>query len=43
MEFKSNDFKMFINTLWCENVDDYDFLKFENVIPLKIYLGYVCF
>ncbi len=22
MEFKSNDFKMFINTLWYDNVND---------------------
>jgi hypothetical protein len=38
MEFKADVFKMFINTLWYENVDDYDF-KLENVLPLKIYLG----
>jgi hypothetical protein len=34
---------MFINTLWYDNVDDYDFLKLKNVLPLKIYLGYVFF
>jgi hypothetical protein len=26
MKFKSNDFKIFINTLCYNNVDDYDFL-----------------
>jgi hypothetical protein len=30
---------MFISTLWYEIVDDYDFLKLENVLPLKIYVG----
>jgi hypothetical protein len=30
---------MFINTLWYENVDDYDFFRLENVLPLKIYLS----
>jgi hypothetical protein len=25
MEFRSNDLKMFISTLWDDNVDDYDF------------------
>jgi hypothetical protein len=30
---------MIISTLSYENVDDYDFLKLENVFPLKIYLG----
>jgi len=30
---------MFNSTLWYDNVDDYDFLKLENVFPLKIYLG----
>jgi hypothetical protein len=39
MEFRSYDFKMFITTLWYENVDDYDFFRLENVLPLKIYLG----
>jgi len=39
MEFRSYDFKMFINTLWYDNVDDYDFLKLKTVLPLKIYLG----
>jgi ubiquinone/menaquinone biosynthesis C-methylase UbiE len=38
VEFRSNDFKMFIGTLWYENVDDYDFLRLENVLPLKIHL-----
>ncbi len=33
MEFRSNDFEMFIGTLWYENVDDYDFLGLENVLP----------
>jgi hypothetical protein len=39
MEFKLNDLKMFINTLWYDNVNDYDYLKLKNVLPLKIYLG----
>ncbi len=39
VEFKSNDLKMFINTLWYDNVNDYDCLKLKNVLPLKIYLG----
>ncbi len=39
VEFRSNDFKMFINTLWYDNVDNYDFLKLKNVFPLKIYMG----
>jgi len=30
---------MLISTLWYENVDDYDFFKLENVLPLKIYMG----
>jgi hypothetical protein len=38
MEFKSDVFKMFINTIWYDNVDDYDFSKLKNVLPLKIYL-----
>jgi hypothetical protein len=25
-EFRSNDLKMFIDTLWYDNVDEYDFL-----------------
>jgi hypothetical protein len=39
VEFRSNDLKMFIGTLWYENVDDYDFLRLENVLPLNIHLG----
>jgi len=39
MEFRLDDFTMFINTLWCDNVDDYDFFKLKNVLPLNIYLG----
>jgi hypothetical protein len=39
MEFRLDDFTMLINTLWYDNVDDYDFLKLKNVLPLKIYLG----
>jgi hypothetical protein len=43
MESRSYDFKMFINTLWNDNdnVDDYDydFLRFKNILALKIYLG----
>jgi len=34
---------MFINTLWHDNVYDYDFLKLKNVLPLKIYLGLIFF
>ncbi len=36
MDFRQNDLKMFISTLWYENVDDYDFLRLENVLSLKI-------
>ncbi len=39
MEFRLYDFEMFISTLWYENVDDCDFFKLENVLPLKMYLG----
>jgi hypothetical protein len=37
MEFGLNDLKMFISTLWYDNVDDYDFFRLENVLPLKVY------
>ncbi len=30
---------MFISTLCYDNVDDYDFFRLKNVLPLKIYLG----
>jgi hypothetical protein len=43
VEFKLNDLKMFIGTLWYDNVDDYDFFKLKNVLPLKIYLGEMFF
>jgi len=39
MEFISDDFKMFINTLWYDNVNDYDFFRLKNVLPFKIQLG----
>jgi hypothetical protein len=39
MEYKSTDLNTFISTLWYDNVDDYDFLKLIDVLPLKIYLG----
>jgi hypothetical protein len=39
MEFKLNDLKMFINTLWYDNVDDYDYFRLKFFLPLKIYLG----
>jgi hypothetical protein len=39
MEFKLDDLKMVINTLWYDNVDDYDFFRMKNVFQLKIYLG----
>jgi hypothetical protein len=39
MEYKSNYLKTFISTLWYDNVDDYDFLKLIDVLPLKIHLG----
>ncbi len=29
MEFKSDDVKMFISTLWYDNVDDHDFLGWK--------------
>jgi hypothetical protein len=32
MEFRLDDFKMFINTWWYDNVDDYDFLRLKNVL-----------
>jgi hypothetical protein len=32
VEFKYDDFKMFISTFLCDNVDDYDFLKLKNVL-----------
>jgi hypothetical protein len=38
MEFILDDFKMFITTLWYDNVDNYDFFKLKNVLPLKFYL-----
>jgi hypothetical protein len=34
---------MFISTLWYDNVDDCDFFWLKNVLPLKIYLGYMFF
>jgi len=27
------------DTLWYENVDNYDFFRLKNLLPLKIYLG----
>jgi len=33
--------KMFISTLWYDNIDDYDFFRLKNILPLKIYLGLV--
>jgi hypothetical protein len=39
MEFKSDDFKMFTSIVWYDIVDDYDFLKLNIFLPLKIYLG----
>ncbi len=38
MEFRSYDFKMFISTLWYDNVDDYDSFRLKFFHPLKIYL-----
>jgi hypothetical protein len=32
MEFRSDDFYLFISTLWYDNVDDYDFFKLKNVL-----------
>ncbi len=29
MEFRLDDFKMFISTLWDDNVDDYDFFRLK--------------
>jgi hypothetical protein len=34
-------FKMFISTIWDDNVDGYDFLRLKIAFPLKIYLGQV--
>jgi hypothetical protein len=39
MEFRLDDLKMFISTLWYDNVDDYDFFRLKNGLPLTIYLG----
>jgi hypothetical protein len=39
MKFRSNDFKMFISTLWYDNVDDYDFFRLKNGLSLTIYSG----
>jgi hypothetical protein len=39
MEFTLNGLKMFSSTLWYDNVDDYDFFRLKNVLPLTIYLG----
>jgi hypothetical protein len=39
VEFKSNGLKMFISTLWYDNIYDYDFFTLKNVLPLNIYLG----
>ncbi len=36
MKFKLNDSKMFISTLWYDNVDDHHFFNLKNVLPLKI-------
>jgi len=38
-EFRLDDFKMFISTLWYDNDYDYDFFRLKNVFPLKMYLG----
>jgi hypothetical protein len=37
MEFKYDDFKKY------DNLNDDDFLKLKNVLPLKIYLGSMFF
>ncbi len=29
--------------LWYDNSDDHDFFSLKNVLPLKIYLGYMFF
>jgi hypothetical protein len=39
MEFKSNELKIFIDTLWYDNVDNYDSFRLKNVLPLKIFVG----
>ncbi len=39
MEFKSNDLKLFINTLWYDNVNDYDFFKVEFFSLIGYLLG----
>jgi hypothetical protein len=43
VEFRLDDFQMFINTLWYDNVDDYKFFRLKNVLTLKIYLDYLVF
>jgi hypothetical protein len=39
MEFKSNDLKMFINTLWYDNVDDYDSFRLKFFSSIEYLLG----
>jgi hypothetical protein len=36
---KVMEFRLFISTLWYENVDDYDFFKLENFLSLRIHLS----
>jgi hypothetical protein len=36
---KKNLLKMFIYTLWYDNIYDYDFFRLKNVLPLNTYLG----
>jgi len=36
MKFILDDTKIFDNTLCYYNVDDYDFFKLQNVLPLKM-------
>jgi hypothetical protein len=35
MEFRSNNLKMFISTLWYDNVNNYDFFRLKNVFSFE--------
>jgi hypothetical protein len=39
MEFKLDDLKFFISTLWYNNVDDYDFLRLNCFFSIEYLLG----
>ncbi len=39
MEFRWDVFKMFISTIWYDNVDDYDFFEVEKCSSIENLLG----